>query len=156
MYSIDLIAKYIIWLYKIANEKITNMQLQKLCYYVQAWYLANYHRPFFKADFEAWIYGPVCHELYRIYKKFGKECIEVDIDQNEFNLISKEDQEYITQVIGIYNKFSAIELMIMTHDEAPWKNARNGLAADEQCFNIIPQQVIEQFFSERINEKSKN
>jgi len=156
MYSINLIAEYIIWLYQQANEKITNMQLQKLCYYAQAWYLANYHKALFDEDFEAWIYGPVCHELYKKYKTFGKECIEIDIDPKEFNVISQDDKEFLNQVVGVYNKFSAIELMTMSHDEIPWKNARKGCAADEQCFNTISKKDIEQYFSEQINEKSEN
>jgi len=151
MYSIHLIAKYIIWLHPKADEKITNMQLQKLCYYSQAWYLANYHKTLFQENFQAWVYGPVCHELYKKYKNFGKECIEIKSVPEEFNSILEDDKDYLDQVIGVYNKFSAIDLMVMSHDEDPWKNARKGYATDEQCFNIISKKDIEQFFSNKIN-----
>ncbi len=156
MYSIELIAKYIIWLYQQAAEKITNLLLQKMCYYAQAWHLANFHKPLFEEDFEAWIYGPVCHQLYRAYRKFGKDGIEISIDQNELTQISEDDKQYLKEVVAAYSKFSAIELMLMSHEEAPWQNARKGIAADQQCFNVISKEEIEQYFSRQINGKGKN
>jgi uncharacterized phage-associated protein len=156
MYSIELIAKYIIWLYQQAAERITNLLLQKMCYYAQAWYLANFHKPLLEEDFQAWIYGPVCPQLYKTYKEFGKDGIEIAIDPKELCQISEDDKRYLQDVVAAYSKFSAIELMLMSHEEDPWMNARKGLAADQQCFNVIPKEEIEHYFSERINGESKN
>lgn len=49
------------------ENAMTHLRLQKLLYYAQGWFLANYSRPLFQDNIEAWRYGPV---VYSIYKKF--------------------------------------------------------------------------------------
>ena len=39
------------------------MRLQRLCYYAQAWSLAQSGKPLFNEDFYAWTTGPVCTQL---------------------------------------------------------------------------------------------
>lgn len=155
MYNIDLIAKYIIWLYQQAGEKITNLSLQKMCYYAQAWYLGNFHKQLFDEDFQAWIYGPVCQQLYKTYKAFGKEGIDISINQNEIGKLSDDDKQYLNELVSAYSKFSAIELMLMSHAEQPWKDARDGCAADQQCSTVISKKEIEKYYSSLIDGKSK-
>jgi uncharacterized phage-associated protein len=41
----------------LAKEKMTHKKLQKLCYYAQAWHLANHGQPMMPNRFEAWIHG---------------------------------------------------------------------------------------------------
>ena len=43
---------------------LSTMKLQKLCYYAQAWSLAWDEEPLFPHEFEAWVNGPVCRELF--------------------------------------------------------------------------------------------
>jgi uncharacterized phage-associated protein len=152
MYNIKLIAKYIIWLFYQADESITNMKLQKLCYFAQAWYLGNYHKPLFQEDFQAWVYGPVCPKLYRQYKKFGKNEIDSTIDIAQFNVISEDDKEYLNDVTGIYDNFSAIELMLMSHEDKPWLIARKDCTIDEPCYNIINKNDIEEYYMQLVND----
>ena len=42
-----------------SGEAITQLKLQKLVYYADAWFLANFDEPLIKEDFEAWAHGPV-------------------------------------------------------------------------------------------------
>jgi uncharacterized phage-associated protein len=44
------------------------MKLQKLLYYCQGWHLAWDGEPLFGEEFEAWLSGPVCRELYELHK----------------------------------------------------------------------------------------
>ena len=55
--------------YYILNEIgwTTFMNLQRLCYYAQAWSLAWDKFALFEEEFEAWASGPVCPELYNIF-----------------------------------------------------------------------------------------
>lgn len=46
------------------DSDISNLKLQKLIYYAQAFHLAIYELPFFDEDFEALTHGPVCPEIY--------------------------------------------------------------------------------------------
>ncbi len=54
----DIIADYVIYFYHEHGDCITNLKLQKLVYYIQAWYLAlNKNTPLFNEDFQAWVHG---------------------------------------------------------------------------------------------------
>lgn len=63
-------------IYEVANfflnkEAMSHKKLQKLCYFSQAWYLANYGEPLVPNRFEAWVHGPVSPDLYYKYKGWG-------------------------------------------------------------------------------------
>ena len=72
------VAKYI--LHK--KKKLSTWKLQKLCYYAQAWSIAWTEHPLFAEDFEAWVNGPVCPELYHAHQ--GKfEIAEADLQKGD-------------------------------------------------------------------------
>ena len=62
MVNIVDVAAYILG--EIGGE-ISTMKLQKLCYYSQAWTLVWSGKELFNEDFEAWVNGPVCKELFK-------------------------------------------------------------------------------------------
>lgn len=62
------VADYFIWLANDSGSFISNLKLQKLVYYAQAWYLAIYGQSLFDEDFEAWVHGPIIPSLYQKYK----------------------------------------------------------------------------------------
>ena len=64
------IADYIIKCCRDRGELITNLHLQKLVYYAQAWYLALYDKPLFDEEFQSWISGPVQPELHDRFKSY--------------------------------------------------------------------------------------
>ena len=45
---------------------ITNLKLQKLIYYAQAWFLALHDEALFDDPIEAWVHGPVVPEVFSI------------------------------------------------------------------------------------------
>jgi len=47
------VANYFIWLANETGSFISNLKLQQLVYYAQAWSLALYDTPLFEEDFEA-------------------------------------------------------------------------------------------------------
>lgn len=49
-------------------EPQTLTKLQKLCYYSDAWYLAQTDDELFENHFEAWVHGPVDPEWYKKYR----------------------------------------------------------------------------------------
>ena len=62
------------WFIHFAHEvgdPITNLKLQKLVYYAQAWYLALHGKRLFPAEFQAWVHGPVCHSLYQRFRGYA-------------------------------------------------------------------------------------
>ena len=59
MVNVMLLAQYILYTCIEQGEPISNLQLQKILYFIQGEYLSKIGKPLFEADFEAWQYGPV-------------------------------------------------------------------------------------------------
>ena len=82
--TISDIADYFITKNHEYGDYITNLKLQKLVYYAQAWYLAFLDKPLFDEDFEAWVHGPVNRDLYDRYfwgKSIEKSCRDKSQDE---------------------------------------------------------------------------
>ena len=116
------VADYIIYFYNQCGEGITHIKLQKLLYYVQAWFMAFYDKPLYKETFEAWQFGPVCNAVYHNFKDFGTNHILYEIDQEKIQLPLKV-RDFVVSVIYTYAKYSACSLVEKTHNELPWKKA---------------------------------
>lgn len=124
MYTALEVAKYIINKCIELNRPISNLQLQKILYYVQGEYMkCNDGQPLFNNEIMAWQYGPVVPEVYYEYNKYCsnaiifKECGEAN-----FNV---EDQSVVDSVISEKSKLNAWSLVKATHSEDPWKNTFN-------------------------------
>ena len=85
------IADYFIGLSNETGSLITNLKLQKLVYYAQAWSLALNNEELFADDFQAWVHGPVLVSLYDRYRTNKRNPIdkEVDIDSLKESLCLK-------------------------------------------------------------------
>lgn len=136
------------------GDYITNLKLQKLIYYAQAWHLATFKEPIFTEDFQAWVHGPVILSVYHKYKRFSWNPITDDPEKNyQFNSDKKPfelEHNLESFLIDVFNAFgneSAYELEKMTHNEQPWINARVGLPMDEPCNEHITKQDMENYYS---------
>lgn len=145
------VAEYFIALANESGSVITNLKLQKLVYYAQAWYLANYSKSLFSEDFQAWVHGPVIPDLYEKFKQSGsapiastKKLIEVK------GSIDQEISDFLQEVADVYMQFDGYALELMTHQEAPWINARTGCKPDERCAEVISKEAMLSFYGERI------
>lgn len=91
MYSALNMAKYIID--KCTRDKypISNLQLQKILYYIQKEFLQHGSMAF-PENIEAWQFGPVVPEVYRQYCGFGALPIRmryaVVVQPNDENIIN--------------------------------------------------------------------
>lgn len=151
--SADQIADYLIAFSNATGSLVSNMKLQKLVYYAQAWHIAVFSEAIFEEDFQAWVHGPVLPSLYGRYKSFQWRPIERD-DLNEASLYALEHsfstsiQEILADVISEYFHKDAFALEHSTHSEAPWLIARGDLAADEPSTNIIDKKTIHDYYSQ--------
>ena len=73
------IAKYIINKCTIDQHPISNLQLQKILYCIQRYFLKN-DMLAFDDDFEAWQFGPVIPEVYYLFCGFGAIRIRMKYD----------------------------------------------------------------------------
>lgn len=144
------VAEFFIHLANNTGSYISNLKLQKLVYYAQAWYLGIYGTPLFEEDFEAWVHGPVIPALYREYKEFGWKPILKEVQEPE---LSEEIKSFLDEVASIYFSCDAYELERMTHQEDPWIQARGGLPIDTPCNEMISKESMREYYKARASEE---
>ena len=140
MYNVLDICRYVI---KYGNEKkygVSNLKLQKLLYFIQAYFIIknNDNAPCFKEKIEAWNFGPVVPVAYYEYKRYGSTDITFTdsfVDFNKKNpwdsafskfdmtCINAQDRQRIEAVVDRFAKFSATDLVDITHAQLPWQKA---------------------------------
>jgi len=138
------IAAYIVRLSEKIGEPITNMKLQKLIYYVFAWYAVEKGEKLFDEPILAWKYGPVITSVYEVYKDFGADVIKGVKDGKPQDLDSFT-KSLIEEVFTIYGGKTAIELMNLTHSEAPWRDTFNPNNQNKE----IPFEEIKEYYKAR-------
>lgn len=132
------IAKYCIYYcsQKI-GKPITNLQLQKILYYVQAAFMYEKDERCFEDSISAWKYGPVVENVYYHLRKFSSQ--KMSIKEHELN-IKDEDIKLIEKVCDAKAAKTAGELVAATHEEDPWKETEQ-----EQ---FISEEKIRSYFKE--------
>ena len=138
LYNVLDVAHYIVKYCNEHNYNISNLKLQKLLYFVQAYFLVKSggRESCFKEKIEAWSFGPVVPEAYYEYRQYGSLDIpysktknklnkNLEIEKNPYdeNIISNNSKEYIESVVEHFKNSSASDLVELTHRQAPWKNA---------------------------------
>ncbi len=102
------------------REGITNLKLQKILYFAQAYYLTKFKKPLFKNVIEAWEYGPVITSVYNGYKKHKNKPIIIG---KEETIIEEKDKAFLREVWNIFGDYSASKLINIVHSHTPWKKA---------------------------------
>lgn len=124
-YKASNVAKYIIYLSSKneidegVREGITNLKLQKILYFAQAYFLAKLDRPLFSDSISAWKYGPVVESVYHEYKSNINNPIILTKDESN---ISDIDKRELDKVWSIFGGLSANKLVDITHNHQPWKD----------------------------------
>ena len=129
------------------KKSFTHKQLQKLCYYAQAWHCALLGRPLFAEEFQAWIHGPVCPKLYPHYADYRWNKIPRLAGTSP--KFSAETTDILRAVYNTYAKFDGAQLETLTHSELPWQQARGGIAPFEPSENIISTDLMGKFYGEK-------
>jgi len=120
------------------GDFISNLKLQKLCYYAQGFSLALRGKPLFPDQLFAWDHGPVVPELYRAYKEHGGNAIPVPEDF-DLKRLKKDERALLADVWNAYGQFSAWKLRNMTHEEPPWVNTPRG--------EVITRKALREYFT---------
>ena len=148
MITANTVADYFLALANEIEELITNLKLNKLVYYTQAWHLALFKEPMFEDEIEAWVHGPVLPVVYDTYKHFKWTPINVEAQPPEEirQQFSSDQQDVLDDIVEIYLPKTAYELEQLTRDEDPWVIARAGLAPYEASHNVITHDAMQRFF----------
>jgi uncharacterized phage-associated protein len=134
----------------LADEPITTMKLQKLCYYAQGHSLAWDGVPLFDEEIQAWANGPVCYALFDTHR--GTFRIEDIVGDPE--ALTEDERETVEAVWGAYGHLSGYQLSMMTHEEDPWKNAREGLSATARSFKVISLDDMQDYFGSLVAQEN--
>lgn len=140
---IEDIAQYVVWFGQDCGDPVTHLKLQKLCYYIEALYLAAKDKPLTGELFEAWAHGPVCQKLWKEYKNFGWNRIELEAKKPNLPL---DVEKHVQDVLDAYFEFPASTLEKMTHNETPWRSARGALPDDAPSNAVISKEEMRSFY----------
>lgn len=131
-------ARYVVHLsYNSECHSLTPLKLQKLLYLAQGWSYVWDNVPLFNDNFQAWQYGPVNIEVYNHFKKYGRQ----EIPQEE-EICFLEDNDACETLEGVWDEFgnkSAFDLVEITHQQMPWRDAY-------EKNSVITNQSIKDFF----------
>lgn len=120
------LAKYIITKCTLDGKPISNLQLQKILYFVQGAFYYRLEHPIFDDPIRAWDYGPVIDNVYNAYKKYGASTIH-DIDINFESTFDKENdpeatRELVDIVVESLREMNPWELVRISHESGtPWE-----------------------------------
>lgn len=130
--------------------EITPLALQKLLYFIQGIYMVLYETALYDEDCEAWVHGPVYAEVYNMFKNFKYNPIEDNrfaMFRNRFQELTQSERDVIDLVIETFGMYSGKVLEQITHQEAPWLEARKHCLPDEASNVMIPKSAIQKYFS---------
>lgn len=142
----DDVAHYLLVTQDLLNTvgPITNLKLQKLCYYAQGFALVKLERPLFFDDINHWQHGPVIPSLWRKYKASGAAPIPVPNQPIDPELFPQEIVGVLDDVIERYGSMSGLELRDQTHREPPWIDTPDGAPITHQKIRAYFGQLIEE------------
>lgn len=137
-YDVLDVSRYIIDYSNKMDYGVSNLKLQKVLYFVQAYFLIQTGHPCFNEKIEAWDFGPVVPKAYCEYKQYGcgdipitKSFIMIDKDniwnskRVEFEdiVISDDDKSLINKVVDKFADYSATDMVKLTQHQSPWIDA---------------------------------
>ena len=128
------------------KEQMTHKKLQKLCYYAQAWNCAfSGGAPMMNCDFEAWVHGPVCRELWDKYKGF-MPWDKISPESGETVNFDPDTENLLESVWLTYGDLNGYQLEVLTHREKPWQIARGDLPSDRICTTRISNDDMKNYY----------
>lgn len=122
-------------------EGLTNLKLQKLLYFAQAVSLSVKNQPLFNDKIEAWKFGPVVPTVYQVLKAYSNSPVEITSQTQE---MPTEAATLLEDVWNVYGKFSAHELVNISHNHLPWKNVYLSGASEKE----ITQDSIKAYYKD--------
>lgn len=125
------------------GELLTNLKLQKLLFYADAWFLALVDRPLFGDRFQAWVHGPVLPAEYQRFRDYKWRAIEAEIERPN---LAQDVATHLNGIIDVFGSENATALELMTHREAPWIEARGDCGPTDPCTTYISKDTTKAFY----------
>lgn len=159
MYDVLDVCRFIINYCDDQDYAISNLKLQKILYFIQAWFLcrSETRKACFKEEIEAWDFGPVVPEAYHEYKQFGSTNLPrvtfyIQRDEDDFweskvvpfndDVITLGDKDIIRKLVDKFARYSTTTLVNVTHGQSPWIDAY-----EPGKNNVITNEAIRSYFN---------
>ena len=140
-YSAMDIANYILERGTKENYQLSNLQLQKILYYVQRDFLQKENYALFSDEVEAWQFGPVVSRVYYNFCAFG--AMDIYYLPTDVPELADSEKRRINAIVDEKRKVLPWELVADTHaPKKAWSLIyRGGLGYK----NVIPKEVIARY-----------
>ena len=113
MYNAIDLSKYIVSKCVTDGHPISNLQLQKILYYIQKDFLQR-DEVAFSDNIEAWQFGPVVPNVYYHYCGFG--AMPISIIKDAFSIVSS-DSIFINKIVEEKRNLNPWDMVAETHKE---------------------------------------
>jgi uncharacterized phage-associated protein len=139
------------------GRPLTIMQLVKLIYFAQGWYLAFVDKPITFHKAQAWQYGPVYPLVYKAFPGAGSAPLDGaicdKITGKPYTADFDEDEEALFEwIVDEYGKMHAFDLSRVTHiDGGPWAKA----IARSGTYSEIPDADLKAYFKQFVKDETQ-
>ena len=151
--DVQLLADYIL----ATKGAMSHLKLQKLLYYCEAYHLAYFDTSLINENFEAWVHGPVCRNVFNALKNksllhsdigFDGSYTPVDIVKC---VLSSDQISLMSEVINQLSTWSGIQLEASTNSELPCLEARIGIGSGDKSSRVISKETMKNFYKKELN-----
>ncbi|MBR1774834.1 MAG: DUF4065 domain-containing protein [Bacteroidales bacterium] len=151
---------------------VSPLKLQKILYYVQCWYMVFFGRgnTLFAVKPQAWVNGPVYPVIYNKYRSkvqgmcdhlqvtdFSDKPLKIAVEDivNKLSL-DIEEIKCIDSIITLYGSRSQNQLILMTHSELPWIEARGDLLPYQYSQKELSLDTMYSYYKQRRENRLKS
>ena len=127
-YKVEDVGKYVLEYCRERNYDIPHPKLQKILYFLQAYFVTKKENVCFEEEIEVHKTGPVISEVSRIYNRYGG--YDLLIFEKNLNLtplnespIEISDREIIERIVDWLSVYSSSELFDAIKNQDVWKNS---------------------------------
>lgn len=136
--------------------QLTNLDLQKLVYFLHGEFLTKKGAPLVQGEFEAWQFGPVHRVLYDAFKQYASGPIErpakrFDPIRRQYHPLPRvEDEvatEFLDSTLDRYLEIPTFMLVQITHSPGtPWSRTMEAAETKTNIGMVISDDLIAQYF----------
>jgi uncharacterized phage-associated protein len=138
------------------GRPITNLDLQKIVYFLHGHFLRHHKQPLVRGEFEAWPYGPVHRVMYDAFKVYNDTPIEgratafdpVRRTTRDLPILeNKEALDLMDDVLDFYLDMTTRSLVELTHASGtPWSKTVENSESRVNAGMKIPDALITELF----------
>ncbi|HEX4410895.1 MAG TPA: type II toxin-antitoxin system antitoxin SocA domain-containing protein [Xanthobacteraceae bacterium] len=139
-------ANFVLDLAEAESVAVSNLSINKIVFFLHAYFLVQFGKPLVTAKIEAWQHGPVFRELYREFKAFGDQPITTRANRMspESGLrelcnydFSDAERQFLERITKKYARLSSGALRAMSHEkDGPWDQVWNHVTRSNASMNI--------------------